>query len=165
MPERDYVTEPLKLSFSGAVDFDTLYKIVRNWCTKIHGYTLFEEKEHKSIRTSKGKDLAFKWVGKRVITDYIMYVIEINLNIDNVIDVKGKKGMLCQGDFNFVFSGYLFKDYEDTWAKNAVLKFVREAHDKYITGGKMQKYEKELLKDIEDLRTEVKAFLNIRKTA
>ncbi|MEK6903542.1 MAG: hypothetical protein AABW64_02765 [Nanoarchaeota archaeon] len=167
MPEKDYVTEPLKLSFSGVVAFDTLYKTLVNWLRKRNHYEEFEEKMHKTVRTEDGKKkLIFSWQAKKPVTDYVMNIIEIEANITNMQEVK-KKGSTekwYKGEYNFTFFGYLLKDYEDRWSRNALWKFLREVSDKYMSGSKFKEYEAELLADIRKLRAEVKAFLDLQKT-
>ena len=166
MPERDFVTEPIKVAYSGVVAFDDLYKRIYSWFSELYGYD-FIEKEHTSKRKGKGKQVVFKWEGQKLATDYVMFFFTVDVKIDNMVEVK-KKGStkkLYQGDFTFVFAGHMQKDYEQSWTKNALMKFMREVNDRYIAKSRMKKLENELLDDIHKLKNEVKAFLNLQKTA
>lgn len=167
MPERDYVTDPLKIKFSGSIPFDTLYKMLHNWLTKRNRYEEFEERLHKTVRGEEGnKKVLFSWIAKKAVTDYVMDVIEIDVAIDDMVEVKKKDSTekWYRGDYTFNIVGYLMKDYEDRWSRNAVWKFLREVSDKYMTGSKMKEYEEELLAEIRKLRIEIKAFLDVQKT-
>ena len=166
MPERDYVTEPFKVTFSGTVPFDTLYKTIHKWFTQTYKYDSFDEKEHKTLKTPQGKNLFFKWQSKRIMTDYIIYVIDLEVVIKNMVEVKRKESneKCYKGDYTFTFSGFIMKDYEDTWSRYAFVKFMREVYDKFLIGSKMIGFEKELLSDMNKLRAELKAFLNLQKT-
>lgn len=165
MPERDYVTEPIKLGFSGVADFDTIYKLLHKWFKK-YKYK-FIEKEHKTTKTSYGKNLFFKWAADKKVTDYIKFLIEIELIVSNMVDVKkkGSSKKLCDGDFEFVFMCSIEKDYEDTWAKNAILKFMREVFDKFVTESKTKAFEKEVLEETRKLISEIKSYLDIQRKA
>ena len=166
MPERDYVTDPVKIQFAGVVPFDTLYKTMSSWILKRYQYNALKELEHKTIKKAEGKDLALKWQAVRKVTDYVVYVIEIDMVVKDMVQVKrkGSNEKCYKGDFTFTFNGFLMKDYEERWAKSAIMKFMREVSDKYLTGDKFAQYEKELASEIQKLKGEVKAFLNVQKT-
>tara|TARA_Y100000310_G_scaffold344346_2_gene456613 strand:- start:15825 stop:16328 length:504 start_codon:yes stop_codon:yes gene_type:complete len=167
MGEKDYVTDPLKLSFSGTVPFDVLYKTMNNWVLKRYKYDMLKELEHNTVKKKEGKDLFIKWRAFRKITDYVTYTIEIELKISDMVEVKrkGSSKKWYKGKFDFLFNAYVLKDYEDRWSKHALTKFMRELSDRFLTGSKFDEYEAELLGELQKFIAEIKAFLGVQKVA
>ncbi len=163
MPERDFVGEIVKYSFSGIIPIDDLYKAIFKWA-KLYGYKIVE-KEHKTALSPEKRDHVFNWTIERKPTDYIKFKIDVEVKVKNLKEVKTKTGKkkYYKGDIDFLFIAYFEKDYEDAFGKNPVIKFTREVFDKYITESKMQRLEKELLRDRDKLISEVKAFLEVQR--
>ncbi len=161
MPERDYVADVLKVSYTGTFDFDGLYKTLYQWFKK-YGYN-FRESDYKEYKEGGGKRLQVKWGAKRKVSDYVKYVIEVGLQIDKMQDVAVKNRKRINGELSITITGFIEKDYEETWSRTSFLKFLREAYDAFVMGNRMQAMQDELLKDLQAFRTEVKAFLNMQK--
>jgi hypothetical protein len=60
-------------------------------------------------------------------------------------------------------ASYLEKDYEETWSRKSWLKFIREAYDRFVQGSEMMRQRGNLQKEAEQLRGEIKAFLNLQR--
>lgn len=164
MPERDFVGEPIKYGFSGIIPIDDLYKAVYKWF-KLYSYTTVTEKEHKTIQLVEGKNYTFLWSASKKVSDYIKYVLDIEVKAKGLKEVKTEeaKKKYYKGDINFTFIAYLEKDYEEHYGKNPVTKFMREVYDKYVTESKLKTFEKELANERDKLINEIKAFLNVQK--
>ena len=161
MPERDYVADVLKVSYTGIFDFDGLYKTLYQWFKK-YGYN-FRESDYKEYKERGERKLQVKWGAKRKVSDYAKYVIEVVLQLDKMQDVIVKNRKRINGDLSITMAGFIEKDYEETWSRTSFLKFLREAYDAFVMGSKIQAMQDELSKDLQAFRTEVKAFLNLQK--
>lgn len=162
MPDRDYVQDVLQISFSGVFDFDGLYKALVEWFKK-HRY-VFKEIDYKEFREEGSRNLQLVWEGKRKVTDYLKDVIEVNLKLSKYENVAVNNRKRVKGALSLRIAAYLEKDYEERWSKKAWLKFMREAYDKYVLGGRNKLVQDELVQEMNLLRNEIKAFLNLYKT-
>lgn len=163
MAEKDFVGEPVKYSFSGIIPLDDLYKAIYRWF-KLFGYKV-TEKEHKAAIGNGKRDYVFTWVAERKVTDYIKYIIETDIKVSNLKEVKTKEGKkkYYKGEIKFTFAAYLLKDYEEMYGKNPLIKFMRETFDKYLTENKMRTHEKQLSGEMLKLINEIKAFLTVQR--
>ncbi|HLC72302.1 MAG TPA: hypothetical protein VJH37_01850 [Candidatus Nanoarchaeia archaeon] len=163
MPERDFIGDVVKYSFSGIIPIDDLYKALNKW-TKAAGYRIME-KEHKTVASGEKSDHVLAWTLEKKATDYVRLKIDTDIKIKGMREVKTKTGKkkYHQGNVDFAFSAYLEKDYEDMYGKNPLVKFTREVFDKYVTESKMKTFEREIIKDRDKLITEIRAFLEVQK--
>ncbi len=161
MPERDYVCDRLKVGFDGVLSLDDLYRMIRKWFS-LYKYT-FSEIDHKNIKGEK--KIFLKLRGSRKVSDYIKNYIELEItakNVNELIEKKTKKKMY-RCEVECVATGYLLKDYEETWTKEPLLKFLRDAYDRFVAGSKLRGYEKELLGEVNKLLNEIKAFFELQR--
>ncbi len=161
MPERDYIGDTFEVSYRGVFDFDGLYKVLHQWFKK-QGYW-FREVDYKEYKEGGVQKLFVKWRGMKRMTDYVRYIIEVNLQLDGMMEVVVKNTKRMSGGLSVKVVGYLEKDYEETWARAKLAKFLREAYDQFVGGSKMQEMRDELYKDMQMFRNDVKAFLNLQK--
>lgn len=163
MPERDFVGDPVKYSFSGVIPIDDVYKALVKW-SKLYQYFIIE-KEHKTAALTDSKSHVFNWTLVKKATDYVKYMIDVEIKVLGLKEVKTKEARkkYYQGSLQFLFSAYLFKDYEDMYGKNPIVKFMRESYDKFVTENKMRGFEKELMMERNKLISEIKSFLNLQK--
>ena len=68
------------------------------------------------------------------------------------------------GTFELKISGTLIKDYQNTWEKNPMGKFLRGTYDKYIVEGTIKQYSQKLFGDVEELLAQVKDFIVLTGT-
>ena len=162
MPERDYIGDTLEVGYRGVFDFDGLYKTLYQWFKK-YGY-LFRELDYKEYKESGTQKLLVKWMGTKKVNDYVKYIIEVNLQLDGMTEVVVKNKKKLSGGLVIRITGHLQKDYEETWSKTKLAKFLREAYDQFVAGSAMQEMRDELGKDMQMFRDHVKSFLNLQKT-
>ena len=161
MPERDYVDQTLEVKHKGVFNFDELYKTLAKWL-KMYKYTI-QENEYKDYKED-GKNMVYvKWEAPKKVTDYIKYVIEVELTVNDYREVIVEKKKNLEGQVTLRFSGFLLKDYEETWSRKGLMKFMREVYDKFMIGSKLAAMEKELRDDLYKLVNEVKSYLNLTK--
>ncbi len=163
MPEKDFIGDIIKYSFSGIIPIDDLYKAIHKWA-KIYGYKVIERDNKIAISGDK-RDNAYTWTLERKATDYIKYKMDIEIKTKSLKEIKTKSGKkkYYKGEITLSFSTYFDKDYEDVYGKNPLIKFTREVFDKYVSEGKMKGLEREISKDRDKLIAEIRAFLEVQK--
>lgn len=159
MPERDYVEETLTVAHSGVFDFNSLYQAMKKWF-KQYKYNL-QELDYKDRKEDGIRKLKIKWQAKRKISDYVRYVIQTTLEINNFSDVLVEKKKRAKGDLKITSQAYLEKDYEETWYRSSFIKFMREVYDKFAQGSQFDAMEKELKQEVNKLVHEIKVHLNL----
>lgn len=166
MVQQDYVLRDLKIRQKATLDMKELYKVMHSWL-KFYGYTEFYEKDYLEKDEEDGKHIEIRWLALKKVDDYVKFVIEIQFNIsdlkDLVLEKDKQKIKVTKGEISTNFKAFLLKDYEDVWEKRPMVRFLREAYDKYIIRGKLESYEKDLVDETHKLMSEVKSFLNMRK--
>lgn len=161
MTERDYVEETLSASYEGIFDFDGLYRHLKKWF-KLHKYDLIEI-DYKDNKEDGIRKIIIKWQAKRKVNDYVEDIIEASWAITNLEYVLVNKKKRANGSVSINFAAYLEKDYEETWYRSSLSKFIREVYDKFALGSQFDAMEKQLKKDIIMLVNETKSYLNMIK--
>jgi len=165
MSEKDYVARNLKLRQTAIFELDDLYKVMTKWFDE-NGYDWIE-KDHKEIKRGDGhKKLYLNWWTEKKIDDYVKFHIDIEFFIGCVnVEVEKKNHVkVCQeGEIELKFNAFLEKDYEDRYESRALSKFFRELYDKVIVGDKFDKLSGELFEQLNNLMSEVKAFMGLHE--
>jgi len=68
-----------------------------------------------------------------------------------------------KGDAKFIFDVFLTTDYEDYWGTNPIYFFFKTLADKFLYRNYLDRYEELAMIDKEDLKRELKAFLNMQR--
>lgn len=160
MSEIDYVhspSRPLKVSQDSTFDMQELYKLGRLWFDK-HNYD-FYEKEYLSTQKEESKSASIKWEAERKVDDYIKFHIETRVKFKNLRDVQGKKKMLNSGEVSFTIEAYIEKDYESSWEKGFMTKFLRAVYDTFVLRSKIEKDKERLDREAKEFFHEIRTFL------
>ena len=107
------------------------------------------------------RKISFFWKASRNFNDYVKAVIQLSFAITNFEEVIVNKKPRVRGTLSISFSGYLEKDYEETWYRSSLTKFMREVYDKFALGSEFQVMEKDLKKDVAGIVHEIKVYLNL----
>ena len=158
--DKDYVVRGLKLTSEGTVCLEEFYKHLKKWF-KQYNYDV-AEKEFKELKD--GRNLRILWEADKKVSDYIKYFIQVAMEIDDIEEVEDDKKNLCTCTINLTFNGIIGKDYEDKWKQGGVSKFIKETFDKFSAKENMDKCKSELTEHVKKLKTEIKAYLNLRKS-
>lgn len=160
--ERDYVCKKLSIGFSGVFCLDEFYKFAKKWFAK-YKYD-FAEMSYREIQRSKGsKDIHIKWYAEKKYNDYIKYIIETDIVMRDITDIKAKKKGTCECNMKVEVSGYMLKDYEEKWAASPIGKFLRECYDKFAGKSQIDVCSSELNGDAKKFTNELRAYLNMRR--
>ena len=165
MVEKDIIAKDLKIKHQAIFDLGELYKIMFRWFAQ-HNYD-FQEKEYmEKALPNDSKQLEIAWFGRRKISDYIRFHIDVKFLIIGLksteVEIDSIKKKLDSGSLEMRFSAYIEKDYEDKWV-NPPMKFLREVYDKFIIRRRLEDYEEQIHDEVYELMNEVKAFLNLYK--
>lgn len=162
MAEKDQIFSG-KTKYTGIWDFKETYRFVYDWFID-KGYKIKEKGYSEKIKPD-GKEIEIKWEAKRKISDYFRFVIKADWLILKMVEVEvekeGKKIKMNKGYIELKFTAILEKDYEHRWENNAFIKFLRGVYDRYIIRGRIDKYEDEILDEVDEVIAQSKSFLTI----
>ena len=162
---KDVLFSNYKLKQDSIFDLGELYKSIFRWFD-VNGYS-FYEKEYNDIDEPSGKHLEIYWYTEKKIDLYVKFVIEVSYLVLGMQKIELEKGGVKiktnKGSIEFRITAYLMKDYDDKWSKSAMQKKMRYVYDRFIIKKRIDKLESELVKDVNSLIDELKAFLDIHK--
>ena len=162
---KDVLFSNYKLKQDSIFDLGELYKSIFRWFD-VNGYS-FYEKEYNDIDEPSGKHLEIYWYTEKKIDLYVKFVIEVSYLVLGMQKIELEKGGVKiktnKGSIEFRITAYLMKDYDDKWSKSAMQKKMRYIYDRFIIKKRIDKLEVELVKDVNFLVDELKAFLDIHK--
>ncbi|MBS3066957.1 hypothetical protein J4205_03960 [Candidatus Pacearchaeota archaeon] len=162
MAEKDKIISE-KVKRSGIFNFKEVYQFVYRWFVD-EGYDVEEQKYVETV-TGDSKDIEIKWVATKKVSDYFKNEVKSEWRILGMVDVEvereGKKMKANKGSFEVKFSGTLIKDYEGSWEKAPMMKFLRGVYDRYVIEARVKEREGKIIGDVEEILEQVKAFLTI----
>jgi len=163
MAEREVVVDHARLSYEGLFSVPELYKLIDNWIRE-RGYDKLEKKNIEKV-TPSGKYIEIEILPWKKITDYAKNVLRLRITMMDVKEVElekdGKKIKLNQGKIIILSDAYLETDYEHRWEGKPIFFFLRTIFDKYFFKPYTQSYRENVLKDYNDLISQIKSFLNL----
>ncbi|MCK5643745.1 MAG: hypothetical protein KAJ19_23290 [Gammaproteobacteria bacterium] len=165
MPEVDHIIDSATITYSGLFSMRELYKLINTWCHE-HQYDTHDIQNLEQIREDK-RYLELVLLPYRKVSDYIKFDIKIKIVaadlIETVVEKNGMKTKLDKGNVTIVFNAFYITDYENKWSEQAVHYFIRLAYNKFINKAHMDKYKGQLVDDVNNLRDNLKAYLNIHR--
>jgi hypothetical protein len=163
MAEKKIVFRDKGLSFQGLFDMKGLFKTIVKWCDD-HGYDMFENKNYEEI-FEQDKKIIFELLPYRKITDYHKFEIKIFAVCESLkeadVELKGIKYKLINGNISFMLDATMITDYEGRWESRPQYFFFRTLIDKFIYKSHTKEYESDLVKEVNELEEEIKAYLNM----
>ncbi len=163
MAERELIVDHARLNYEGLFDASELYALIDAWF-RDKRYDKKELKNAEKVRP-EGKYVELELMPWKKISDYHKHEIKIRMIMNDLKEVEvekdGRKVKLNQGLVQFVFDGYLTTDYENRWENKPYYFFMRTLFDKFFFKSYTSKYKQLLLDDVNDLMTQIKAFLNL----
>lgn len=169
MGSKDLVFPTKKIEQTLTFDLDELVSILNTWFEE-RGYGLLETKHVEKQGEEQRSLIKFNLCADKKVDPYVKQVIDIDFfaNVkDVIVEVDEQKKKVQDGTVSVEFTGYLKKDSEDDWtlksSKGSSKSFLRELYDKYFNKNKMDKFESDLSKDINDIIAELKAYLKLHK--
>jgi hypothetical protein len=165
MVERRIIVDASKLGYSGLFNATELYKLI-DYYFRERAYTKHELRNYEHVYPA-GKQIEVVMEPYRKITDYAKYVVRVTIVMQNVKEVTverdRKKEKLNQGEVEVQFDGFLELDYEHRWEKKPLFYFLRTIFDQYVYKIHTERYESGLATEVNDLKEQVRAFLNLNR--
>ncbi len=153
------------VQYEGIFDVYELYKILDDWQKKNN----YDKTEKESVEFVKpeGKYIELHLEPYRKETDYVKFVVKIDMIMENVkdivIEVDDEKKNINEGKVSINFESWLISDYEEAWHTRPGIYFLRVLVDKYIYKIYTGKFAGKLKQEMNDLVTQAKSFLNLYK--
>lgn len=151
------------ISYSGLFSVRELFKLVDDWLAQ-GGWDRIES-SHTEVVTEKGKEIKVSLEPEKKVSDYIKFIIYIDLELTEVEDVvvkKGKKSIpLSKGNVDISIDAKLVTDYDGKWVQSPVHLMIKAFYDKFIKKSEIDEFKAKLEKDVTHLNEQIKAHLNL----
>ena len=165
MAQRKLVVSDITVGYDGLFDFAELFKMIDDWFYK-NRYEKVEVRHIERVK-EKGKFVDYEIMPRRKISDYADYEIYVRVTVNNMTDATIKKGgkemKLNKGNVTVTISAYLKTDVRHQWEATPFRFFFRALFDKFVHKQYTDRYENEILKDVQEFHTELKSYLNLNR--
>ena len=152
-------------TYKGLIDVKGLYRLLDKWFAE-RGYDKMEEWNYEEVYED-GKQITLKLKPYKKLSDYAMVEIRINAVLSKLketeVEHDGVKTTLMKGQAKFQFETFVVTDYEGRWGSKPFYFFLKTLLDKFFFGSYTEKYEAVVIKDKDNLRRELKSFLNMTR--
>ena len=156
-----------QFAYKGLIDVPGLYKILEKWLSE-NGYDKAEIWNFEEVYED-GKQLTWKFEPYKKISDFAKVVIRIEASFkklkETTIEKDGLKTKLMRGEAKFKFDLFMVTDYENYWGTKPMYFFLRSLADKFLYRSYIDRYEDIALADRENIKRELKSFLNMQRYA
>ncbi len=118
----------------------------------------FYEKKDSDKDKPKGKEIEYKFVGERDITDYFKYQLTVTFFLQYITPVSEN---LVSGTARVSFMGKVLLDYRKKWQPGLVSAFLFRIYNNYLIKDLIKKQRDRLYKettDLHDLAREILEF-------
>jgi len=133
----------------GNINLDSLYTNMKAWFDD-HNYD-FNEDIHQTKANQKGKKIKYKWGAKRKVTEYVLYVIDVEFEIKEY----------PEKELELKISSNLELDYENKWQDTEVKNKVFKIFNTLFKNQEILSYKKKLIAEVNDLIKLAKQELNL----
>ncbi|MDP3917491.1 MAG: hypothetical protein Q8Q42_04380 [Nanoarchaeota archaeon] len=157
----DYIERDISISIKKPFNTNDVYKEITRWAKK-HRYTP-EERTYQLSGERDAQSLKIYLVLEKKETDYAKIGIDVTLIGSDMRNIKIKNKVMQEGSLTISFSLYIKSDYEDTWSRKNLARFLREFYDKFIGSKRVESYEKEAKNDLYNLKNALKDFFRAPK--
>ncbi len=163
MPEKDTIFSS-KIKYDGIFSFPDFYKFCYDWLKDETGLDISENKYTEKLK-GDSKELDIEWIGKREVTDYFKFEIEVKFKILNLKNVEIKqdntKIETNKGSVEIKTKGTLVRDYKGKSERNFFQKFLRSIYEKWVITSRIREFEEKLVGDCDEFLAQAKAYLDL----
>ena len=163
MTETKIVIDNLSLNYEGLFSAKEYYRLVDSFMQE-KNYNKKEVLNTEKVESS-GKFIEMEVEPYKKVSDYAKIVIRVRTKMFNVKEVEvekdGHKLTLNQGKVNILIDGILQTDYENRWTNRPFWIFLRTIYDKFIYKTYIDQFDNEVMRDVNQLHTQLKAFFNL----
>ncbi len=153
---RERIIDSKIFSYTGLLNFQKLYSSIKEfWESK--GFDCNEKSHEERVKDDGSRSIKLNWSCERKVTDYIKYIFEWTLEIENMklSDLKDTKLEYVE-NMKVVINGDIDVDYGKLWGDKPFNIFLRALFEKYLYDSELREYKKTLGKIGEE-------FLNLLK--
>lgn len=157
------VVGDLVVKKSGILDFDGLFKAIKEWMERYNYEPM--EKSHTEKKGSTGIYIESSWKGSRKVTEYVKFIITVDIFLRDLTDVavqdeEGNQVKRQKGRLELVFNAKMQKNYKKNLSeeKKSFGHFMKMLYEKYIIRDKLDKYEDKLYDEVTDLVETLKEY-------
>lgn len=165
MVERKLLVGDLTLEYEGLFDCADLFRLIDDWF-KQNGYDKSELKHIEKVR-EKGKFIDYEIVPFKKVSDYAQQDIDVRVMVNNMVATEITKNkqkiQLNKGKVTITINAYLVTDILERWESKPLFFFLRVLFDKFVHKRYMDQYDKALMTDVQNLHSELKAYLNLSR--
>ena len=162
--EKRQVLYDLRVAYEGPFVIEDFFDEVQKWAAK-KGFTLEHKKKLENI-TKTGKELEWTIEIHHPINAETVSIVRLRVLIEKLRDVvierKGKKMHLNNGDVLVNIDGFVHSIYSNYWSKKPVYMFFRTIVDQYIYNFFQDKEDGIPVADAHDLYKAIKAFFHLQ---
>lgn len=153
-----------KINYTGLFVFRDFYRFCYDWLTEEWGLDIAEEQYIEKIQGTS-KEIEFKWVGEKVVSDYFKFDVSIGFKIKGMQDVevtqdKLKKKMNKAG-VEIKISSSIIKDYQGNFETSVFKRFLRGIYEKWVISSRIGQYGDQLVEKSDEFLSQIKAYLDL----
>ena len=154
-----------KIKYTGVFSFRDFYKFCYDWLkdeTKMD--PIIENKYNEKIEGAV-KRIEVKWDGKKKMTDYFRFDIDVEIKAEGLKEVEitqgGAKIKTNQGAVEIGVKGILVKDYDGKFETSAFKKFLRGTYEKWVIPSSIEERKENVAGSCDAFLSQAKAYLDI----
>lgn len=165
MGEKYSVIDKRPLVYEGYFRPDELFSLIKKFLLD-RKYAPIESKNFEEVH-KQGRQITVELVPFRNVSDYVQKAMKINITMvrltEELIELDGIKKKYHKGQVKIVADAMLKTDFRSKWDGSGMLYFFRVLHDKFIRKDWISSAKDEVGQDLEDLLSEVSAYLNMMR--
>lgn len=163
MTEIHTIHQGKTISYEGYTDFKKCWRLLRELLEK-RGYQ-YLEKEHNEVIKKDGKNIFFDIDAEKPFSDYVKGRVELQAHVNGLKEVTiqaDDETIHCdECSLNITVKCSLITDYEGRYHNEAWMFFLRAMAEKFIYGRELKKYRTLVERDMNDVLSEAKKYLNL----
>jgi len=157
------VVDHEKIDYSGPFNANDLLKMIENFLWE-RGFDKRQDKDFEQ-NTSNGKYLEWQISPWKKISDYIRYIVKVRVLGYDILKtdtlVESKKAKVDNGRVIIVIDGFVEYDYDSYWDSKPFFLFLRTIYDYFIFKAYTERFEHQLVNDINHLHNHIEKFFNM----
>ena len=160
MPHADLIVPSFDLKHSGALDFKDFLKMFKGFFKK-YDYDVDEKLYDTKTDSTGSKTTIIKWACDKKVDDYNKIFIKPSIILNSYKEAVVDGVKVIDGNLKVNIKVEIERDYDEKWKVSPVLRFFRSLYEKYVSDEKQDKITKEAKSVFENLKKELKQYLNV----
>lgn len=148
----------LMIKQNAIFDFKQIYKLVHTFAGE-NNYEFFETNFTRKDK-GDGSEYQIEYELRRKVTEFIKFIINIEIWALRVVEVKQDNKMMFKGELEMNFDASMEMDWQNNWEKNSFTRFLRNVYIYYLKKQYFLNYAGKFWEEIYELHARVKGLLN-----